>query len=70
MACLNGAAPQQYDLHSGRVAGWQDHRRDDLFIAGFVCKQFSQERHGRFSPEDADIQRMFAAPCNAAQIAD
>ena len=26
----------------------QDYMPDDIFIAGFVCKLFSQERHGRF----------------------
>ena len=39
----------------------QDYKPDDIFIAGFVCKLFSQERHGRFDAISSDIELMFSS---------
>ena len=39
----------------------QDYKPDDIFIAGFVCKLFSQERHGRFDAISSDIALMFSS---------
>ena len=39
----------------------QDYKPDDMFIAGFVCKLFSQERHGGVDAMSSDIELMFSS---------